>query len=242
MVLQKEQDYECGMLVSDCSGLDLDFIVVGLFFINNNSKPCTLKKIQFKSSEASSASEVMSWAADLGTLKEKLYNCFVLSAKDLVVVTSTQIILKDLDTFNTVKQVSISATNDCLNLVYNCQLGIQQDSDTSFILSARPRVSASQKDFNPKTLSNGYEGSNRKGVLSWLIKAKFNTETLTFECKDYKTNSILFTNEYIISAFEFDEGCLLVHIADTDILLVRDWQVQKLIADPDAGNNSKYWF
>lgn len=113
----------------------------------------------------------MSWVADLGSLKEKLYNCFILNAKNLLVITSTQIILKDLDTFDTVKQVGISATNECLNLVYNCQTGLQQDSSTNFLLSARPRVSDSQKDFNPKTLSNGYEGSNRKGVLSWLIKA-----------------------------------------------------------------------
>ena len=49
-------------------------------------------------------------------------------------------------------------------------------------------------------------------------------------------------NEYFISACEYDEGSFVVQVADTDILLVENWIVQKVIAETDAGNTMKYWF
>ena len=98
-------------------------------------------------------------------------------------MTSTYIFLAELNTLKTLKIVNITETNDRLNLVYNCQAALEVDKNNSFILAARPRLTGTQyKDFNPKSLSNNYEGSNRKGVLSWLIKASLNTETLRFEC------------------------------------------------------------
>ena len=36
IILAKDK-FECGMLASDLSGEELDFIIVGFFFINNNS-------------------------------------------------------------------------------------------------------------------------------------------------------------------------------------------------------------
>ena len=44
MTVAKDK-FECGMLATDISGVELDFIVLGLFFINNNSTPCKFTKI-----------------------------------------------------------------------------------------------------------------------------------------------------------------------------------------------------
>ena len=98
------------------------------------------------------------------------------------------------------------------------------------------------KDFNPNSMTNKYVGSNRKDWFSWLIKAELNRDTLTFECKDYEKNSILLTNEYIISAFEFGEGSLVIHVQEIDVLLVKEWKVVKVISEKDPGNARKYWF
>ena len=106
----------------------------------------------------------------------------------------------------------------------------------------RPRPATNFKDFNPNSMTNKYVGSNRKNWFSWLIKADLNKDTLTFECKDYEKNSILLTNEYIVSAFEFGEGSLVIHVAETDVLLVKEWKVVKVIKEKDPANVSKYWF
>ena len=98
------------------------------------------------------------------------------------------------------------------------------------------------KDFNPNSMTNKYVGSNRKDWFSWLIKAELNRDTLTFECKDYEKNSILLTNEYIISAFEFGEGSLVIHVQEIDVLLVKEWKVVKVISEKDPGNARKFWF
>ena len=55
MILAKDK-FECGMLASDLSGEELDFIIVGFFFINNNSIPCKFTKIQFSTPDPKSAS------------------------------------------------------------------------------------------------------------------------------------------------------------------------------------------
>ena len=99
--------------------------------------------------------------------------------------------------------VDISETNDRLNHIFHCEEGIQTNTNKSFILSVRPVTAANFKDFNPISMTNKYVGSNRNKWLSWLIKADLNRDELTFECKDYEKNSILLTNEYIISALEF---------------------------------------
>ena len=65
MTVAKDK-FECGMLATDISGVELDFVVLGLFFINNNSTPCKFTKIQFKTDESKSATELCSWIPDLG--------------------------------------------------------------------------------------------------------------------------------------------------------------------------------
>ena len=106
----------------------------------------------------------------------------------------------------------------------------------------RPRLLSNFKDFNPSSMTNKYVGSNRKDWFSWLIKADLNRDTLTFECEDYENNSILLTNEYIISAHEFGEGSLVIHVQEIDVLLVKEWKVVKVISEKDPGNARKYWF
>ena len=43
--------FECGMLATDISEIELDFAVLGLFFINNHSTPCQFTKIKFETEE-----------------------------------------------------------------------------------------------------------------------------------------------------------------------------------------------
>ena len=53
-----KEHFESGMLAVNQSGVELDFIVVGLFQINNHNIPCKFTKISFKESKPENASIV----------------------------------------------------------------------------------------------------------------------------------------------------------------------------------------
>ena len=53
-----KEHFEAGMLAVNQSGVELDFIIVGLFPINNHNIPCKFTKISFKGSKPETASIV----------------------------------------------------------------------------------------------------------------------------------------------------------------------------------------
>ena len=52
------------------------------------------------------------------------------------------------------------------------------------MLAVRPRLTGDYKDFNPSESEHIYEGTNRIGVMSWLMTCSLDLKELKFKCKD----------------------------------------------------------
>ena len=52
---------------------------------------------------------------------------------------------------------------------------------------------------------------------------------------------MLIRNEVVDSVCEFAESRFLVHVKDTDLLIIQYWQVIHTVNEPDPTNIEKYW-
>ena len=76
--------------------------------------------------------------------------------------------------------------------------------------------------------------------MSWIIKSKFDGDTLEFTLVDPSEESILIEKESICSITEFVKGCMMIHVFNLDLLVIKDWEVIHRISDPDTGNIEKF--
>ena len=106
-----------------------------------------------------------------GNRKDRLHNIFYVdNSSKLIVICEANMFLLEANTLETLKTVTIQTGNDRIAFVSACRPALKDEFIFAFIMYNGYATNERKTGFNPCDLPQSYEGKNRMGKTTWLMK------------------------------------------------------------------------